>query len=133
MNVSSTGAARTLRAGAILSRTGLLERATLTPEGADTAAHKRLARALLRQGHRVFTLTYHSPSLAPGHTPYVRTASDLRRFLHTLEATLSFFVTELGARPTTPLEVREMALAARAPAQVSRYGSAVDVGRITAT
>ena len=112
----TTGPARPLRAGAILSRAGLLERATLTPEGADTAAHKRLARALVRQGHRVFTLTYHSPSLAPGHTPYVRTAADLRHFLHTIEATLRFFMTELGARPTTPLEVRQMALAARAPA-----------------
>jgi peptidoglycan/xylan/chitin deacetylase (PgdA/CDA1 family) len=107
----TNGAASALRAGAILSRARLLERATLTPEGADTAAHKRLARALLRQGHRVFTLTYHSPSLAPGHTPYVRTAADLEQFLRTIEATLRFFMIELGALPTTPLEVRRMALA----------------------
>lgn len=130
----TTGAARVLRGGAILSRAGLLERATLSPEGADTAAHKRLVRALLRQGHRVFTLTYHSPSLAPGHTPYVRTAADLRDFLHTIEATLSFFMTELGARPTTPPEVREIALAARAPAQAPTMpkASSVDAGSVSA-
>ena len=126
-----TGAARVLRGGALLSRAGLLERATLTPEGADTAAHKRLARALLRQGHRVFTLTYHSPSLAPGHTPYVRTAADLRGFLRTIEATLSFFMTELGARPTTPIEVREIALAACAPAQAA--AALYDTGKVAAT
>lgn len=127
----TTGSARALRAGAFLSRAGLLERITLTPEGADTAAHRRLVRGLLRQGHRVFTLTYHSPSLAPGHTPYVRTAADLRGFLQTIEGTLSFFMTELGARPTTPLDIRQMALAARVPghASTTTYASSlVDPG-----
>ena len=31
-------------------------------------------------GVRLLVLSFHSPSLVPGHTPYVRDAADLRRF-----------------------------------------------------
>lgn len=104
-----------------LSRLGLLERATLTPEGVDAAAHRRLLRALVRDGHRVFTLSYHSPSLAAGHTPYVRDRKQLSAFLDTIKATLDLFFGPLGGRATTPLAVREMALL-----QLSPAGSAVE-------
>lgn len=53
----------------IAARLGLLERIRLTPEGVDPAAQRRLTRSLLAQGARVFSLTYHSPSLQPGHRP----------------------------------------------------------------
>ena len=100
-----------LRLGSALARLGLLERATLTPEGVDFAAHRRLAEAMLRQGHRVFTLSYHSPSLAPGHTPYVRSPRELAAFLDGITRAVEFFFEQLGAVPTTPLELRRMALA----------------------
>ena len=100
-----------LRLGSALARLGLLERATLTPEGVDFAAHRRLAEAMLRQGHRVFTLSYRSPSLAPGHTPYVRSPRELAAFLDGITRVVEFFFEQLGAVPTTPLELRRMALA----------------------
>ena len=106
----ATGLGRAIHLGAILSRTGLLERATLTPEGIGTASHRRLVRARLDQGHRVFTMTFHSPSLAPGHTPYVRTQSDLRQFLDKIRYLLDFFLGEIGGKPTTPIEIQKMAL-----------------------
>jgi hypothetical protein len=59
----------------------------------------------------VFVLTYHSPSLAPGHTPYVRTAADLQYFLGWIEAYLAFFFGEIGGKPATPGLVLERALA----------------------
>ena len=43
------------------------------------------------RGHRLFSLTYHSPSLEPGHTPYVRDEADLDRFLASIETVLTFF------------------------------------------
>ncbi len=101
-----------LRLPGILARTGLLERITLTPEGVDFAAQRRLVLAMLKQGHRVFSLTYHSPSLVPGHTPYVRDANDLARFLDQLKRITAFFFEDLGATPTTAEEI--MALAAPA-------------------
>ena len=101
---------RRMRLGGVLSRLGLLERATLTPEGVDAGANRRLIDGMLGQGHRVFTMTYHSPSLAVGHTPYVRSEADLAAFLGNVRETLGYFFGRAGGRPTTPIEVRDMAL-----------------------
>jgi hypothetical protein len=64
---------------------------------------------LLRKGHRVFSFAYHSPSLAPGNTPYVRTEADLRGFLNRIEQYLDFFFKEVGGRAATPFEVKALA------------------------
>jgi phosphatidylinositol alpha-1,6-mannosyltransferase len=87
---------RAVRAAGLLARTGLLERITLSPEGSDLAAMLRLTRTLLKRGERIFTLSYHSPSLEPGNTPYVRTHRDLAVFLDRISGFLSFFRDELG-------------------------------------
>ena len=87
---------KALRAGGIAARTRLLERIRLSPEGASAAEMKRLAATLAGAGCRVFSLTYHSPSLAPGHTPYVRTKEDLRGFVAAIKALCTFFRDELG-------------------------------------
>lgn len=100
-----------LRLPGIASRLGLLERTTLTPEGVDFPTQKRLIEAMLRQGHRLFTMTYHSPSLAAGHTPYVRSAADLSAFLDRIRRLLAYFFGTLGGAATTPLEIRRLALA----------------------
>lgn len=87
---------RTLRAGGISSRAGLLERIRLTPEGCSADDMKRIARTLTRDGCQVLTMTYHSPSLMAGHTPYVRSEAALQSFLATIEETCTFFKNELG-------------------------------------
>ncbi len=97
-----------LRLGGVLARCGLLERATLTPEGVDFAAQRRLVQAMLRQGHRVFSLTYHSPSLVVGNTPYVQSGAALAEFLDRLKRITAYFFEELGAQPTTPEAVRRL-------------------------
>lgn len=93
----------------ILARLRLVERITLTPEGVSFEEQRRLTRALLRKGHRVFSFTYHSPSLAPGNTPYVRSEADLRGFLRRIEQYLDFFTGEVGGRAATPFEVKALA------------------------
>ena len=90
------------RVPGIFARSRMLERIRLSPEGIDSAAHRRLARSLVAQGHKVLTMTYHSPSLAPGHTPYVRSEPDLRAFLSSIDKFLSFFAEQLGGHFTTP-------------------------------
>jgi hypothetical protein len=94
-----------LRLPGIFARSGLLERIRLTPEGVDLAANIRLARSLYDQGCRVFSFTYHSPSLVPGMTPYVRSERQLSQFLRSMDRFFSFFGKELGGRPSEPLEV----------------------------
>ncbi len=97
-----------LRLPGIAARARLLERIRLSPEGADADDHVRLTRALRRDGVRVFSYTYHSPSLVPGHTPYVQSARELAAFLDRMDRYFDWFFGTLGGRTTTPLEVREM-------------------------
>jgi hypothetical protein len=94
------------RVKALASRLRLLNRFSLTPEGVSLGELKRLARQLFASGQRVFNLSYHSSSLVPGNTPYVRTARDLERFLATIDRFLDFFVTDLKGRLVTPLDIK---------------------------
>jgi glycosyltransferase involved in cell wall biosynthesis len=93
---------------AALSRSGLLNRIKLTPEGVTEREAKALIRELLARGTRVLTLSYHSPSLVPGFTPYVRTSADLERFLGWLDGIYEYFFGELGGMAATPLDVYKL-------------------------
>lgn len=98
-----SGRSSAYRIPGLLARAGLLNRIQLTPEGTDIEEAKLLTRAILREDRApVFAVSYHSPSLEPGNTPYVRTAADLRRFLAWMEQYLEFFLGELGGTATTP-------------------------------
>ena len=92
----------------LLARLRLLERIRLTPEGTSLAELKRLTDATLRAGKRVFVFSFHSPSVEPGHTPYVRDVSDLRRFLALIEAFCEYFLGACGGEASTPHAVRDL-------------------------
>ena len=104
---------RPLRLRGLLARGRLLNRVQLTPEGTRLAEAQRLTRAMLADGHRLFVVGYHSPSLQPGNTPFVRTAADLQRLLGWLEGYLEFFLGEIGGVVGTPDEVFKIAVQAR--------------------
>ena len=101
---------------AVAARLGLLERIRLTPEGIAIEEAKRLVRQMLANGQRVFVLTYHSPSLEPGGTPYVRTADDLTRFLAWLEEFYEFFTQEIGGKCVGWRDARDSLLKIESPA-----------------
>jgi hypothetical protein len=100
---------RRCRLGGVLARTGLVERSALSPEGISADEQIRLLKALLASGERVFTLTYHSPSLEPRNTPYVRNAGELDEFLHRIEAVLGYFRDQAGGRFATLEELHSNA------------------------
>jgi hypothetical protein len=100
-----TQTAGLLHVRAFLARAGLLERLTLTPEGVDARLQIVLLQTLLRRGHRLFVLHFHSPSLAAGHTPYVRTESDRAAFLSRIDAVCRWFFEELGGVPGRPWDL----------------------------
>lgn len=102
----------------LLARAGLVSRSRLTPEGTPADEQCRLIEAMAARGHRLFSLTYHSPSLAPGHTPYVRDEADLMAFLANIEQVLAFFRDRMGGRFTTLSEVRRAFGERRAAAPV---------------
>ena len=112
---SNPGAVR-LHVPGMLARSGLLARSRLSPEGVSAEEQCRLLAQMTKRGHRLFSLTYHSPSLAPGHTPYVRDEADLAGFLASIETVLTHFRDELGGRFTTATRVQAEWSARRAAA-----------------
>jgi hypothetical protein len=105
-----------LRLPGMLSRTSLVARSRLTPEGVPAQEQCHLVDTLVRRGRQTFSLVYHSPSLAPGHTPYVRSEADLAAFLETIEAVLIHFRDVIGGRFTT-LDAIHAAMSAEAAPQ----------------
>lgn len=96
-----------LRGG--LDRAGLVGRVALTPE--DTTLPRALTaiRRLLDDGIRAISFSFHSPSLEPGHTPYVRDAADLARFWAWWDGVLNL----LAAEGVTPASAEQLVAAAR--------------------
>jgi hypothetical protein len=91
----------------LLDRLGLVSKAWLSPELADGRTMIRLARAMTRDGYRVLNLTFHSPSLLAGLTPYTRTHADERRLLARLEKFLTFARRE-GIEPARLSELEHL-------------------------
>lgn len=91
----------------VLARTGVLERIRLSPEGARASDHRRLVNAMRADGHQLFSYTYHSPSLAPGHTPYVETTAVRDRFLDDMDRFFDDFFGRLQGVATTPGDLWE--------------------------
>ncbi|MGJ3648754.1 polysaccharide deacetylase family protein [Sphingomonas sp. GlSt437] len=82
----------------LLARTGLASRIALTPEGMPIADALEAIRVAVGQGVRVLAFSFHSPSLVPGHTPYVRDAADLKAFWAWWDATFALMA-RLGIAP----------------------------------
>lgn len=97
------------RAAGVLSRLGLLERIALTPEGVTREEALRGIDIALDDGLPVLVLSFHSPSLVPGFTPYVRDEDDLDRFYDWLRGTYAYFE-HRGVKPTTVAEIIDAAI-----------------------
>jgi hypothetical protein len=68
------------RVRGLFARAGLLSRVPLTPEGVPVTEALEAIAVALGEGASVLNFAFHSPSLVPGNTPYVRDAADLARF-----------------------------------------------------
>ena len=86
------------------ARIGLLERIPLTPEGVTAPEVLRGIDIALDQGLPVLVFSFHSPSLAPGHTPYVRNDADLDAFYDWWRTVFA----HLAKRGVTPSSVRDI-------------------------
>jgi hypothetical protein len=91
------------------SRLGLLERIGLTPEGVTVTEGLRGVAAAIDLGLPVLVLSFHSPSLAPGHTPYCRTPADVEALYRWITEVYA----ELGRRGIGSTTIAEITDAAR--------------------
>jgi hypothetical protein len=103
---ASRGLSAFLHGPGVLARLGLLNKIWLSPEGYLGRDLITLARALYRDGLRIFSFAFHSPSVDYGHTPYVRSQRDLQDFLSRCRMFFDFFMGDFGGVPTTPLELK---------------------------
>jgi hypothetical protein len=85
---------------AALARARLLSRVPLTPEGVPVREAIEAIDALLDAGTRVLNFSFHSPTLEPGHTPYVRDRAELSAFYHWWDVVLNH-LDQRGVRPAT--------------------------------
>lgn len=88
----------------MLARAGLLERIPLTPEGVTREEALRGVDIAIDEGLPVLVFSFHSPSLAPGHTPYVRNDDDLDA-LYDWWRTLFGYLASRGVKPTSVAEI----------------------------
>jgi hypothetical protein len=65
---------------AVLARSGVLERIALTPEGIPLEKAIAAIDIAIEWQLPILVFSFHSPSLAVGHTPYVRNEADLEKF-----------------------------------------------------
>jgi hypothetical protein len=79
-----------LRLEGLLDRLNLVRRIKFSPEQSGERRMKQLAEAYLRQQAPAIVLMFHSSSLMPGYSPYVRTPADLERFYRRLESVFEY-------------------------------------------
>lgn len=95
-----------LKIPGIFSRLGLFERIRLSPEGHSFDELRRLTLSMIKQGHKVFCLTYHSSSLMAGGSPYVTNQQQLNDFLTKLDHYFSFFFHQLSGASISLRELK---------------------------
>jgi hypothetical protein len=95
-------------AGAALARLGLVERIALTPEGIPAERACRAIDIAIEARLPVLNFSFHSPSLQPGNTPYVRSSADLELFYRWWDVVLDHLARR-GVEATTSAEILAMA------------------------
>jgi hypothetical protein len=102
---------RAIRLPGLAARAGLVSKLALKPELESVKDMLRLARTLIGQGCSHLQIMWHSPSLLPGTSPFVRTPAERDRLL----ARIRGFVE--GLRQTGPVRFVTLSQAARSLAQ----------------
>lgn len=100
------------RGRGIASRLGLLDRIALTPEEMPLTDALRAIDRAIDDGVELLNFSFHSPTIVPGMTPYVRDAADLTRFYAWWDGVLD----RLERRGVRPVGEAGLVAAATAPA-----------------
>ena len=99
---------RSKAASGLLSKSGMLERIPLTPEGVSAREAKEAIDIAFDDQLKLLIFSFHSPSLSVGHTPYVQSSADLDQFYDWWREVIDHLL-ERGA---SPINVDELIAAA---------------------
>lgn len=80
---------RVFRILGILDQLGVLQQIRFSPEKANARRMKKLVDASVTQDSECLVMIFHSSSLTPGHSPYVRDARQLDAFYERIDATFA--------------------------------------------
>ena len=100
-----------LRLRGLAARAGLVSKIALKPELENVKDMLRLSRVLIEQGISHLQLMWHSPSLLPGTSPFVRTPAERDRLLARIRGVIE------GLRQAGPVRFVTLSQAARSLAQ----------------
>lgn len=114
-------AGRVPRLRGVLARTGLLSRVPLTPEGTSPAEAVAAITQAVSDGSAVLNISFHSPSLVPGHTPYVRSAADLAAFHAWWDRVLDH-LDRVNVRPASLADLLAAACPPQSPSATAQRG-----------
>jgi hypothetical protein len=92
-------------ARSVLARSRLIERIALTPEGISLPKALEGIDLAITEGVKIINLSFHSPSLAVGHTPYVRDDHQLQELYDWFKGVFAHLQAS-GVRPTTMAEIK---------------------------
>ena len=95
----------------VFARSRLLSRVALTPEDMPLRDALEAVAVAVGEGLRLLNFAFHSPSVAPGYTPYVRDAADLARFHAWWDAVLA----DLARRGVRPASLDQVIAAGQRP------------------
>lgn len=95
---------RAPRLRGVLAALGLLERIPLTPEGVTVEEAIRGIDIALDDGLELMVFSFHSPSLRPGNTPYVRSEDDVDRLYDWWRQVFAY----LKRRGASPVGVKQV-------------------------
>jgi hypothetical protein len=92
--IRAQGLARRLHLRGILERARIVNLRWLSPELSSARDMVLLAKRMLRSGYSYLNMSFHSTTLVPGKTPFVRSAEDLQQFLRSIDELLRFVADE---------------------------------------
>jgi hypothetical protein len=118
---------------ALLARARVLNHVVLSPELSDANRMIRLARALRSRGAKVLNMYFHSPTLMPAATPFVKTETDAVAFVERIGRFLDF-ARSAGVRPVTLSELSDATVADLSPLSTrQRSDPGLTLGKPSAT
>ncbi len=97
-----------IRLPGIMSRLGIVDQLVLSPEGYTSGEHVKLTQFLYQKGIRTFTWSFHSPTVMPGTTDYVRNEKDLKVFLESFRHYFDFFFNTMKGVAATPTSLKSL-------------------------